>query len=569
MLIYKKINPKQNAENGNEQAKQQIYEEQIKNLQTQIDELTKDMDPTNDRIENVFTEKNVAENGQERITKFLNDELFQWLINCPESTFNDILNNLNSLTITDEVQNDVRELKVLLNWVAKARSEKPKQHESVYKWVVQAINEGRLNNIDDVLKKGGYEKNMNNLLSFVNNDANYMDALYLISTMKDKVDQNPFMKMSSRDKESYNKIFNAIRDKYDLNGGDIKGLAKAKQLNLTMWNGNDSKSLSNLINKRSSGNTWKWGDLSEEMVVFAEGSENRLFNKTDFVQEFNKRNRIRTEKNNEIVNGVQSFNFSDDFKIDENFKMSDDGNKLMFKKEEKDGNPVYEEVTSENMFDIDKGMSFDKKNELDYLEAEKWNLFKDLCVKFCEDVKWKLNQINAPENSEGIELVNCKLTPQDLNNMEGVLGANMFIEKGDNNKITYNNEKMMNFLWTIWNNNFKEYWNLNRPKGNGKWRALVSATQILLGNSKVDGRWTAKMEIWSKIRQFQKQEKLSWNWRLTFETLSKIIESKSADVADRPEGSVIFDENGDPNVMLGDVTVYGKAPAKDNKESNA
>jgi hypothetical protein len=105
---------------------------------------------------------------------------------------------------------------------------------------------------------------------------------------------------------------------------------------------------------------------------------------------------------------------------------------------------------------------------------------------------------NPQENSENMEnkIENCKLTSTDLENMGRELGDNMFIEKNaDGNSTTYNREKMMNFLSSITNDNFKTYWNFNKPKGNGKWRALVSATQILLNNSRVDGRWTAKMEI--------------------------------------------------------------------------
>jgi hypothetical protein len=76
MLLYKKINLGPNAEKGNEQAKQQNYEAQIQNLQKQIAEL-RDETTDNDKIENVFTEKNVVEDGQERTTKLFNNELFQ------------------------------------------------------------------------------------------------------------------------------------------------------------------------------------------------------------------------------------------------------------------------------------------------------------------------------------------------------------------------------------------------------------------------------------------------------------------------------------------------------------
>ncbi len=540
MLLYKKINLGPNAEKGNEQAKQQNYEAQIQNLQKQIAEL-RDETTDNDKIENVFTEKNVVEDGQERTTKLFNNELFQWLLNCSDDVFGQLKQSLDLLTVPDEIQNDIREMKILFGWVEKARNEKPKEHQKLFNDVLEIAKKDDLKHLDDFLKKdGGFEKNRENLIKFVENDANYMDALYLVSSMKQSVDKTKFDDMSKHDKETYQSIVDSIVKHYDLDASNINYSAKNKQLDLTLKDGSGT-GLQALANDVffSENEKWNWWDLSNNMVeqqpsILSSGRN--LFTKSEFVDRFNSMNNERREKNNSIITKCENYinsTFPDGYSLD-GFQVNE--GKLQYKDPSKDAD--YSDVTLDNFMQNNFG-DIDL-TKLDFVGSE-WDLMKPLFDNFCSKLMWRLS--NPQENSENMEnkIENCKLTSTDLENMGRELGDNMFIEKNaDGNSTTYNREKMMNFLSSITNDNFKTYWNFNKPKGNGKWRALVSATQILLNNSRVDGRWTAKMEIWSKIRDYQRENKLSWNWKLTFETLSQLMI---------------------PVVQLSEVVVVGQVPS--------
>jgi hypothetical protein len=104
--------------------------------------------------------------------------------------------------------------------------------------VLEIAKKDDLKHLDDFLKKdGGFEKNRENLIKFVENDANYMDALYLVSSMKQSVDKTKFDDMSKHDKETYQSIVDSIVKHYDLDASNINYSAKNKQLDLTLKDG--------------------------------------------------------------------------------------------------------------------------------------------------------------------------------------------------------------------------------------------------------------------------------------------------------------------------------------------
>ena len=154
----------------------------------------------------------------------------------------------------------------------------------------------------------------------------------------------------------------------------------------------------------------------------------------------------------------------------------------------------------------------------------------------------------TPTESDKKEIPNelWKMDDNDFNAMKNSLSDNMFIEKSEDNKITYNLQKVKNYLDWLKN----DEWSTFRDKlwWKPEWRAWISAIQILLNekysndNDKLEIDWKLWPKTKEKVTKFQEGKNIPDDGLPWWDTIKNLLgdfreETPARTPADSPADS--------------------------------
>lgn len=130
--------------------------------------------------------------------------------------------------------------------------------------------------------------------------------------------------------------------------------------------------------------------------------------------------------------------------------------------------------------------------------------------------------------------INQKLV-SDINN--SLWQDNSFLSLDESGNLLYDSEKLNNFLNSINEDNFWDYWKVDRGLhiicDRTNWRAMNIAVQILFNekddaNLTVNGFWQPNSQYYNKIKDYQKTNKIEpADGKLNFATFDKLRSSSS------------------------------------------
>ena len=490
MLPYKKILLDLDTERVGTRLDQVNYENALKNLETQINEL-KDSNKSNDNLDNVLDVNNLLE-----------EKLDQALNNCTVKQINKLLKNLNN-AINDKKYNlnvgeSVQKLKELLE---------QKQLDRSFDIFEEKIVNNKLqdlNSLDDEipilvewLKEGKVLKNK---------------AIPLLNKMDKALESHP-EHFRHTDVKYFYMVRGALVTGYpkELWGDKKTALEAQTQIELgEIFNGKTTaKDLARIVSDYTNIEQWDWAALGDDTTLQGEVG---TIKPNDFVSKFNEINQARIDWVKDELNKLFEKMALEDLTYKEG-----DGGVITFIKEKKTVD-IFALLNNENL------------EKLNILNSEELNSehFKGIKDSLVNDLK---NRIEEKEQKERTQVNNnseefsSRVDKHAVEYINHAAGNNKFMERKEDGSYSYNLTKAKAYLATLKDKRRDDFkilrWNEEK--------AWIAAVQIVLNNVwwnehkiPVDGlKWRKTEEA---LKKYQKTHGLTPDGQPGPKTIWKLIE---------------------------------------------